>query len=229
MRAKQNFLYIPHRPGKNIEERLQSICRRQIQGMIMRIIAGSKRGMKLFSPDGMDTRPITDRVKESVFNILYSKGYPDDCVIADLFCGTGSMGLEALSRGAAWVTFIDNDYKVVEILKRNIAKADFVNQSKPVCANILKVGAAPTPEHGLYGLVFVDPPYAMSEDCELNSRVGKLMCLICQQVRDKGLVILRTHEHARVKESYDSLIQIDVRTWGSMTVRFYCKEISDAV
>jgi 16S rRNA (guanine966-N2)-methyltransferase len=195
----------------------------------MRIIAGSKRGMKLFSPEGMDTRPITDRVKESVFNILFSKGYPDGCVVADLFSGTGSMGLEALSRGAAWTTFIDGDRRVIEILKRNIEKADFVRQSKAVCANILKVGAAPNPEHGLYDLVFVDPPYAMSEDSELNTQVGKLMCLICQQVKDDGLVILRTHEHALVKECYDQLVQIDIRSWGSMTVRFYRKEKADAV
>jgi len=177
--------------------------------------------MKLFSPDGMDTRPITDRVKESVFDILYSKGYPAECIVADLFCGTGSMGLEALSRGAAWVTFFDKDYRVIEILKRNIAKADFAGQSKAVCANILKVGAAPTPEHGLYDLVFVDPPYMMSENSEADSRVGKLMFLISQQVKDKGLVILRTHEHALVLERYDELTQIDIRKWGSMTVRFY--------
>jgi 16S rRNA (guanine966-N2)-methyltransferase len=194
----------------------------------MRIIAGSKRGMKLFSPEGMDTRPVTDRVKESVFNVLYSKGYPDNCIVADLFCGTGSMGLEALSRGAAWATLIDNDRRVIEILKRNIAKADFVGQSKAVCANILKVGAAPTPEHGLYDLVFVDPPYAMSQDCQLNTRTGKLMCLVGQQVQERGLVVFRTHEHAHVEEAYDPLVQIDIRTWGNMTVRFYQKQTKTA-
>jgi 16S rRNA (guanine966-N2)-methyltransferase len=171
----------------------------------------------------MDTRPITDRVKESVFNVLYSKGYPDGCVVADLFCGTGSMGLEALSRGAAWATFIDKDHRVIEILKRNIAKAEFVSQSKAVCANIFKVGAAPTPEQGLYGLVFVDPPYKMSEDCGQDSRVGKLMCLISQQVKSGGLAILRTHEHAYALEHYDELTQVDIRNWGSMTIRFYRK------
>jgi 16S rRNA (guanine(966)-N(2))-methyltransferase RsmD len=179
--------------------------------------------MKLFSPEGRDTRPITDRVKESVFDILYSKGYPTDCIVADLFCGTGSMGLEALSRGAAWATFFDKDYRVIEILKRNIAKADFAGQSKAVCANVRQVGAAPTPEHGLYDLVFVDPPYAMSENCEVDSRIGKLMFLISQQVKDDGLVILRTHEQTLAQERYDELTQIDMRSWGSMTVRFYRK------
>lgn len=189
----------------------------------MRIIAGTKRGMKLFSPEGMDTRPITDRVKESVFNILYSKGYLEGRIVADLFCGTGSMGLEALSRGAAWATFVDKDHRVVDILKRNIEKADFVGQSKAVCANIFRVGAPPTPEHGCYDLVFVDPPYKMSESCESQTQVGKLMNLLVSQVRDSGMVILRTHEHAVVEPAYGELVRVDQRNWGTMTVNFYCK------
>ncbi|MGH2270489.1 16S rRNA (guanine(966)-N(2))-methyltransferase RsmD [Anaerohalosphaeraceae bacterium U12dextr] len=189
----------------------------------MRIIAGTKRGMKLFSPEGMDTRPITDRVKESVFNILYSKGYLEGRIVADLFCGTGSMGLEALSRGAAWATFVDKDHRVVDILKRNIQKADFVGQSKAVCANIFRVGAPPTPEHGFYDLVFVDPPYKMSENCQLQTQVGKLMSLLVSQVRDSGMVILRTHEYAVVEPEYGQLVRVDHRNWGTMTVHFYCK------
>jgi len=189
----------------------------------MRIIAGTKRGMKLFSPEGMDTRPITDRVKESVFNILYSKGYLEGRIVADLFCGTGSMGLEALSRGAAWATFVDKDHRVVDILKRNIEKADFVGQSKAVCANIFRVGAPPTPEYGFYDLVFVDPPYKMSESCESQTQVGKLMNLLVSQVRDSGMVILRTHEHAVVEPAYGDLVRVDQRNWGTMTVNFFCK------
>ncbi|MHC4750685.1 MAG: RsmD family RNA methyltransferase, partial [Planctomycetota bacterium] len=66
----------------------------------MRIIAGSKRGMKLLSPKTQDSRPIIDRVKESLFSVLYKYDLPDDTMVADLFCGVGSLGLEALSRGA---------------------------------------------------------------------------------------------------------------------------------
>ncbi len=189
----------------------------------MRIIAGSKRGMKLLSPEGRDTRPITDRVKESVFNILYTKGYLEDRIVADLFCGTGSMGLEALSRGAKWVTFVDKDRRVIEILKRNITKADFAAQSKAVSGNIFRIGAPPTPEYGLYDLVFVDPPYVMSNECGTGSQVGKLMELLSEQVRPGGLAILRTHERAVVLANYAELMQVDQRSWGTMTVTFYCK------
>ena len=71
----------------------------------MRIIAGTKRGMKLLSPKTDISRPIIDRVKESLFSVLYKYDLPKDKMVADLFSGVGSMGLEAISRGAKWVTF----------------------------------------------------------------------------------------------------------------------------
>ena len=85
----------------------------------MRIIAGTKRGMKLLSPKGYETtRPVTDRVKESLFNVLYNYDMPDDKIVADLFCGTGSFGLEALSRGAKEVTFVEKDAKKWMLFER---------------------------------------------------------------------------------------------------------------
>lgn len=189
----------------------------------MRIIAGTNKGMKLLSPKGDQTRPITDRVKESLFNILYSKGKIEECVAADLFCGTGSMGLEALSRGAKWVTFIDNSRQVIEILNQNIAKAGFLKQSKSVCANILRVGAAPTPEYGLYDLVFCDPPYELSRNCGPETSVGKLMELINSQVNEGAMVVLRTHLRSLVEDRYGNLTAIDKREWGSMKIGFFEK------
>ena len=194
----------------------------------MRIIAGSKRGMKLFPPKGTDTRPITDRVKESLFSILWSKGKLEDCVVADLFCGTGSMGLEALSRGAKFCTFIDGSRSVVEILNRNIEKAVFLAESKSVCANILKVGAAMTPEYGGYDLVFVDPPYVMSTNCGAGSKVAKMMELIETQVNKGGIVTLRTHLRSYLEEAYGELVRIDLREWGNMKIAFFQKQKPEA-
>lgn len=181
--------------------------------------------MKLYPPRGLDTRPITDRVKESLFNILWNRGRIADCVAADLFCGTGSMGLEALSRGAKWVTFIDGSRQVVQILKQNILKTGFGGQSKAVCANILKVGAAPTPEFGLYDLVFCDPPYEMSAHCGPATQIGRLMELIGMQVNAGGWVILRTHLRAHVEDRYGCLDKIDQREWGSMKILFFEKAV----
>ena len=179
--------------------------------------------MALLSPPGHNTRPITDRVKESLFNILYNHGLPEGAVAADLFCGTGSMGLEALSRGAAWVTFFEKDRRVIEILKKNIARAAFVDRCKPIAANIFSVGAAPTVEHGLYDLVFVDPPYAMSTQSGEGSKVAALMELIAQQVKNEAIVILRTHEDAFTCDGYGALTAFDTRRWGTMKLVFYRK------
>ena len=89
----------------------------------MRIIAGSKKGMKLLSPQTQSSRPITDRVKESLFSVLYKYDLPGGAIVADVFSGVGSMGLEALSRGAEFVTFVEKDPKVITVLKQNIEKA----------------------------------------------------------------------------------------------------------
>lgn len=188
----------------------------------MRIIAGSRRGMRLFSPVGNNTRPITDRVKESIFNIMMKWDLPADAVVADLFCGTGSFGLEALSRGAKWATFIEKDRKTVEILDRNIAKAGFLKSSRTICYNVLKIGA-PVQEE-MYDLVFVDPPYEMSRNCDMASDVYNLMRQINLQVKDGAIVILRTHLRSLVLELYGQLEMIDKREWGNMKVAFFRKQ-----
>ncbi|MHC4185892.1 MAG: RsmD family RNA methyltransferase [Planctomycetota bacterium] len=125
----------------------------------MRIIAGEKRGMKLLGPRAGDTRPIIDRVKESLFSVLYKYGLPEGKVVADVFCGVGSLGLEALSRGAEFVTFVEKDPRVVVVLKKNIEKAGFAEQSKVLRADAFKVGAPPGPKEHEYDLVFVDPRF----------------------------------------------------------------------
>ena len=193
----------------------------------MRIIAGSKRGMKLLPPKGKDTRPITDRVKESLFSILWSKGKLEDCVVADLFCGTGSMGLEALSRGAKFCTFIDGGRGVVEILDRNIEKAGFLAESKIRLCQYPQSRCRHDPEHGGYDLVFVDPPYKMSTNCGAGSKVAKMMELIETQVNKGGIVTLRTHLRSHIEQSYGQLAQIDLREWGNMKIAFFQKPADD--
>lgn len=188
----------------------------------MRIIAGTKKGMNLLAPKGMDTRPVTDRVKESIFNIMIKWDLPGDAMVADLFCGTGSMGLEALSRGAKFVTFVDRDRSAVALLEKNIEKAGFVMESKVISHNIFPIGA-PVDEE-MYDLVFVDPPYELSTNCDIGSRVYGLMKIIDLQVKEGAIVILRTHLRALALELYGTLEQIDKREWGSMKVMFYQKK-----
>ena len=184
----------------------------------MRIIAGSKRGMRLLSPKTCDSRPITDRVKESLFSVLYKYDLPSGALVADLFCGVGSLGLEALSRGAEFVTFVEQDSKIIVTLNKNIEKAGFVRASKVVRANAFTVGAPVVYEQQQYALVFIDPPYAATADVQAGSRLGRLLDSLHQQVANDGIVVVRTHERVSLLDKYGEFGTVERRQWGTMAV-----------
>jgi 16S rRNA (guanine966-N2)-methyltransferase len=187
----------------------------------MRIISGTKRGMNLLSPKTSGTRPITDRVKESVFNILYTRhGSLEGMNVADLFCGTGSLGLESLSRGAARVVFFESDGRVVEILQKNIEKGGFRDKSTVRRANAFRFGFAAMPESRKFDVVFVDPPYKQSEDMGPESQLGKLLQALGSQITEDGVVLVRTHERVVLLDEYGQLKVVDRREWGTQAVAF---------
>jgi 16S rRNA (guanine966-N2)-methyltransferase len=184
----------------------------------MRIIAGTKRGMKLLSPENRVSRPITDRIKESLFNVLYNYDLPDGARVADLFCGVGSMGIEVLSRGAEFVVFIEQDNKVVEILNRNIEKVGFTKQSKVIQADAFRIGAPVESDGRKYDLIFVDPPYADTNDVSLDSRAGSLLCLLDKQIDKQGIIIFRTHRSISLLDRYGQVRVLERRQWGTMAI-----------
>ena len=187
----------------------------------MKIIAGERRGMNLFSPKGNSTRPITARVKESIFNILNNAyAMPQDCKVADVFSGTGSFGLEAISRGAAEATFVELSREVVDILNKNIEKAKFEGRSRVVRGDAFKIGAPVVPGQGLYDLAFVDPPYPLTQNAGANSKLGKLLLVMNSQMRSGAIVLVRTHCKSVLDNSYGNLKVIEKRTWGNMTETF---------
>lgn len=173
-------------------------------------------------PKGSETRPITDRVKESIFDVLYKYNLIADRYVGDLFCGTGSFGLEALSRGAKEAVFVDIDRRAIEILRKNIAKAGFVEQSKIVCANAFKIGA-PIGVGRKCSLVFVDPPYELSREANQKTRLAGLLELLPQQITDDGLVVVRTEKGVNLLDRYGTLKIIDKRIWSTMAVAFLAK------
>jgi len=193
----------------------------------MRIIAGDKRGMKLFSPKGGDTRPIIDRVKESLFSVLVKYNVPEGKVVADLFCGVGSLGLEALSRGASFVTFVEKDPRVVAVLEKNIEKAGFVRQSRVIAANAFKVGVPPARKGREYDVVFVDPPYANTADVSSGSPLAGVLSLIGEQVIARGLVVVRTRRSTELPGMYGALGVVERREWGTMAVTILERQEDD--
>ncbi len=170
----------------------------------------------MLSPETDVSRPITDRVKESLFNVLWNYGFPEDKIVADLFCGVGSLGLEALSRRAEFVAFVEKDPKIIITLKKNIEKAGFAGESKVVRANAFKIGAPADVRK--YDLIFADPPYAASQETEKGSPLGKLLALLNEQLSPDGIVVVRTKEHTELLEQYGRLGVIERRRWGTMAV-----------
>ncbi len=122
----------------------------------MRVIAGTARGRKIVAPDGRNTRPITDRAKESIFNMIESRGGVAGAVVADLFAGSGSFGIESLSRGAAHVTFVERDSRALKALNSNLESLGFLDRAtvRRADANVVASGL------GSLDVVFCDPPYA---------------------------------------------------------------------
>ncbi|HEU0134508.1 MAG TPA: 16S rRNA (guanine(966)-N(2))-methyltransferase RsmD [Allosphingosinicella sp.] len=119
----------------------------------MRIIAGRWRGRPLIAPQGQDTRPTADRVREALFSMLASRvGSFEGLQVADLFAGSGALGLEALSRGAAHCVFVENDRRAVEAIRSNLAA---LGASGEVLARSAEHSALPAPAD----LAFLDPPY----------------------------------------------------------------------
>ena len=184
----------------------------------MRIIAGTKRGMKLVSPTTDATRPITDRIKESLFNVLQNYDLLAGARVADLFCGVGSLGLEALSRGAAFVTFVEKNDEVLAVLEKNIAKAGFGTQSRVVRASAFPAGAPIGPDGVPYDLVFVDPPYATTQEVDERSSLADLLRVLQNQVVPRGVAVVRTHRSTPVLEDYGPFHVVDRRQWGTMSI-----------
>ncbi len=183
--------------------------------------------MTLFSPKTDSSRPITDRVKESLFNVLYNHDLPSGAIVADLFCGVGSLGLEALSRGAKSVTFVEKDERIIATLKKNIEKAGFVRESRAVRANAFIVGAAPRPGEEKCGLVFVDPPYAATGNVDSDSPLAGLLEVLGEQVTDDVMVIVRTRRDVSLLNQYGRFRVAERRQWGTMAVAILTKAKND--
>jgi len=122
---------------------------------VIRVVSGEFGGRKLVVPDGMATRPTTDKVRQAVFNSLDSAGMIDDAAVADLFAGSGALGIEALSRGAATCVFVERDRAALQALRANIAALGLAARTTVVTSDV----PAWVPALRGIDLALVDPPY----------------------------------------------------------------------
>lgn len=135
----------------------------------MRIIAGDWRGRPIEAPPGQSTRPTADRLRETLFNMLASRlGSFDGLRVADLFAGSGALGLEALSRGAARAIFVESDSKAADVIARNAAKLGASDR-----VQVLRGSALALPRSEPFDLIFADPPYGEGEGNTVVQAVAK--------------------------------------------------------
>lgn len=130
------------------------------------MISGTARGRRLVVPTGAGTRPTPDRVREATFNALGSLGAVVEARVLDLFAGSGAMGIEALSRGAAHVTFVDGHRAAVEAIRANLATCELADRATVVAGPVERFLASPPAER--WDLALVDPPYAHDDDAWLD-------------------------------------------------------------
>ncbi len=178
-----------------------------------RIIAGTAKGMRLHSVPGDSTRPVTDRVKEALFNILG----PDiaDAGMFDLFGGTGSVGLEALSRGASYVRFMDANRNAYKTLQENIKLTGFEKQSKAIFGDVF--GYLRTVPDREFEYIYVAPP-------QYKRFWQKTMQILDDNdgwLSEDGWIIVQIHPVELEPIELNNFIRFDERKYGSTALLFY--------
>jgi len=177
----------------------------------MRIIAGSLKGRRLSAPPGQDVRPTSDSLRETLFNILAS-GVAGARVL-DAFAGTGAVGLEALSRGARHVTFVEREPRVIKVLEQNVAACGAAN----ACAIIrgdFTTAARRMIASGSIDLAFLDPPYDRTD-------LDVVVTAAATLVSTGGRIVLEHAKRRASPESAGSLTRTRVLTAGDSALSFY--------
>ena len=175
----------------------------------MRIVAGSRKGHRIDAPKGVVTRPTSDRVREAVFSIL---GTVEDAQVLDLFAGSGAMGLEALSRGAAGCSFVESNRQAARVIQANLEKLRLTG----AVVIALDATAALREERDRgrrFDLVLADPPY---EEWEQHER--SLAELVPAVLADDGLVVVETAGHVEPSLPLDL---VTVRRYGSARITVF--------
>ena len=136
----------------------------------MRVIAGEWRGRKLAAPKGDATRPTADRTRETLFSMLVSRlGSFDGLHVADFFAGSGALGIEALSRGAAHCLFAEQDRAALDVLRANLAALDATARANVRSCSVLSLGTAPR----AYDVILMDPPYGTGAGAVALDKLGR--------------------------------------------------------
>lgn len=184
----------------------------------MRVSGGDARGIRLKGPSVAGVRPTTERVRAAIFNIL-DDSQVTNRIVLDLFAGTGSLGIEALSRGAAWADFVERNRRQSLDLQENLTQAGYARAGKVYCAEVsrwLEQPPSDTPSTKAYGLALLDPPYRMGDPAPILRAVWDSGMLDAE-----ATVVVGHSSRITLPEQVEGLGQYDSRRYGDNAVAFY--------
>lgn len=191
----------------------------------MRIVAGELRGRSFKAPVGRDTRPTTDRIRESIFSAAYSQlGSFDGLRVLDLYAGSGALGLEALSRGAASVTGVESSPVAARTLLDNVGSLGLADRYTLLRRDALKSAAA-IAQSGPFDLVFADPPYAVAAPHVL----GLLGELAHRSALSTGALVVYEHDARSILEWPAHFTALQQKSHGSTGVSYAVFELNPTV
>jgi 16S rRNA (guanine966-N2)-methyltransferase len=181
----------------------------------MRIISGQYRGQTIQTPLGESSRPTLSRIRESIFNILMP--IVEDSCFLDLYAGTGSIGLEALSRGAKQVVFVESDRKLVTMLQENVDKFDPQHlKTQVIAGDAVAMVRRMVLKNEKYDIVFLDPPYNLTEieRWEVDQQLGTLL-------QSEGVLLLQHAKKISVSNTWANCVQVRSKYYGKTALSFF--------
>ena len=182
----------------------------------MRVIAGKAKGHRLKVLKGTITRPATDLVRGAIFSILeaITSDWPR---VLDLFAGSGALGIEALSRGAGWVDFVEREPRCCDIIRQNLEKTKLAAKAHVYCCSTAKAISFLDKE---YSIILADPPYS-------NSSIGNLITQLATSklVGRESIVVVTHSPHLPLNSTYATLNLVKERRHGDSCIAIYQKEV----
>jgi len=181
----------------------------------MRIITGEAKGHRIKAPKKATTRPATDLVRGAIFAILEATATSWEQVL-DLFSGSGALGIEALSRGAGWVDFVEREPQCCDVIKQNLEKTKLAMRAHVYCCGVSKAISFLDKE---YGIIIMDPPYS-------NSAIGGIITQVAKSklVGTNTIVVVTHSPHLTLDATYAPLNLIRERRHGDSCIALYRKE-----
>ncbi|MEQ8200802.1 MAG: 16S rRNA (guanine(966)-N(2))-methyltransferase RsmD [Syntrophomonadaceae bacterium] len=182
----------------------------------MRVISGTAKGRRLKAPPGLNTRPVTDMIKEALFNVWGSRVL-DACVL-DLFAGSGSVGIEALSRGARKVIFVDNSNAAVRVIRENLDHCRFQSGFDILRGDVFQALKRLVSQGLQFDLVYIDPPFTREDIFEpLMEAVSRADILSAD-----GIAVIRS-PRKKAMPSFPLLVKYRQGDYGESSLHYYCR------